>query len=327
MTGLSQKILSGDRNALSKAITLIESSLPEYAEEAEKILEEILPHTGKSIRIGITGVPGVGKSTFIEALGNFLIEQHQKKIGVLAIDPSSSISKGSILGDKTRMEKLSRSENAFIRPSPSGGKLGGVAFKTRESILLCEAAGYDVIFVETVGVGQSEIAVHAMVDFMLLLLLPGAGDELQGMKRGIIEMADLLAINKADGDNVQKAKVAKAAYTQALHLFPSQENGWQPQVLLCSSISGDGVKEIWEKISVFLKTTTGNNFFAKRRKDQRKYWLREKLLFAVYKRFEEDPEVKRRLPELEKMVEEGKMSVTKAVNDLLSRDTGQGAKG
>lgn len=314
---LTSSLISGDRIALAKAITLVESASPKHQKETQKILDEILPHTGNSIRIGITGVPGVGKSTFIEALGNYLIKEKKKKVAVLAVDPTSTISKGSILGDKTRMENLAKSENAFIRPSPSTGTLGGVASQTREAILLFEAAGYNVIFIETVGVGQSETAVHSMVDFMLLLLLPGAGDELQGMKRGIVELADLLAINKADGDNQQKVKLAKVDYRQALHLFPSSENGWKPDVVACSSLTGSGIPEIWKQIESFEQLTKANGFFAKRRKEQRKFWLQELLTALVLKDFYESKTVKKRFSELEKLVEEEKISATNAADKLL----------
>ena len=243
-------ILDGDITILSQAVTLVESSKPEHQEIAQEIIVKCLPFSGNSIRIGITGVPGVGKSTFIEAMGKYITSKG-KKLAVLAIDPSSERTKGSILGDKTRMEDLSIDPNAYIRPSPSAGSLGGVARKTREIIVLCEAAGFNHAFIETVGVGQSETAVHSMVDFMLLLLLPGAGDELQGMKRGIVELADLLAINKADGDNQQKVKLAKADYRQALHLFPASENGWKPDVVACSSLTGSGIPEIWKQVESF----------------------------------------------------------------------------
>lgn len=313
----AQSLLSGNRNALAKAITLVESVSPKHQKEAQQMLDEILPHTGKSIRIGITGVPGVGKSTFIEALGNYLIKENQKKVAVLAVDPTSAISKGSILGDKTRMENLAKSEHAFIRPSPSTGTLGGVAAQTREAILLCESAGYNVIFIETVGVGQSETAVHSMVDFMLLLLLPGAGDELQGMKRGIVELADLLAINKADGDNLQKVKLAKADYKRALHLFPASENGWKPDVVACSALTGSGIPEIWKQVESFEQHTKANGFFTKRRKEQRKFWLRELLTALVLRNFYENKKVQKQFSELEKSVEEEKINVTTAALQLI----------
>jgi len=238
-------ILSGDIALLSQAVTLVESSLPEHQIIAQEVIEKCLPYSGKSIRLGITGVPGAGKSTFIEALGMHLVRSG-RKLAVLAIDPSSERSKGSILGDKTRMEELSVAKNAFIRPSPSAGSLGGVARKTRESIILCEAAGFDTIFVETVGVGQSETSVHSMVDFFLLLQLAGAGDELQGIKRGIMEMADGIAINKCDGSNVDKAKVAKSQYQNALHLFPPHDSGWSPEAITCSSIELNAIDEVWD---------------------------------------------------------------------------------
>jgi len=268
-------ILNGDINILSRAITLIESKLPDDNLIAQEIIEKCLPYSGNSIRIGITGVPGVGKSTFIEALGLQIVNNH--KLAVLAVDPSSDRSGGSILGDKTRMEKLSASRNAFIRPSPSAGSLGGVARKTRETIILCEAAGYDVIFIETVGVGQSETAVHSMVDFFLLLMLAGAGDELQGIKRGIMEMADAIAITKADSSNIQKAEFAKVQYQNALHLFPPQKSGWTPKVLTCSALEGTGISEIWNLIQSYLKLVKTNNYFNENRRRQDMYWFYQTL--------------------------------------------------
>ncbi len=244
---LVHAILAGDITALSRAITLVESKNPDHMEKANQVIKKCLPHANKSIRIGITGVPGVGKSTFIESFGKLLTD-NGKKVAVLAVDPSSGISKGSILGDKTRMEDLVKEKNAFIRPSPSGESLGGVARKTRETIILCEAAGFDTIIIETVGVGQSETAVHSMVDFFLLLKLAGAGDELQGIKRGIIEMADAIAINKADGDNLKRANLAKLEFNRALHLYPDKESEWKPKVMLCSAIKKTGIDEIWSMI-------------------------------------------------------------------------------
>ncbi|XDD52436.1 methylmalonyl Co-A mutase-associated GTPase MeaB [Leptospira sp. WS92.C1] len=267
-------ILSGDRVMLSRAITLVESSLPSHKELAEKIIDACLPHSGNSIRVGITGIPGVGKSTFIESFGMYTISQG-KKLAVLTIDPSSQISGGSILGDKTRMSELSRNDSAFIRPSPSGESLGGVARKTRETIYLCEAAGFDTIFVETVGVGQSETAVHSMVDLFLLLLIAGAGDELQGIKRGIMEMADLFAVTKADGDNKTRAELTRVETQSAIHFFPANESGWIPKVLSCSSLSGAGISEIWKQIEEYEKTLKSNGYFETKRRNQAKYWLEE----------------------------------------------------
>ncbi|WP_061247467.1 methylmalonyl Co-A mutase-associated GTPase MeaB [Leptospira noguchii] len=269
-----QGIFSGDRVILARAITLVESARADHKELAENIINACLPHSGKSIRIGITGIPGVGKSTFIESFGMHVISQG-KKLAVLTIDPSSQISGGSILGDKTRMSELSRNESAFIRPSPSRDSLGGVARKTRETIYLCEAAGFDTIFVETVGVGQSETAVHSMVDLFLLLLIAGAGDELQGIKRGIMEMADLFAITKADGDNTTKAEQTKIETQSAIHFFPKNENGWIPKVLSCSSLSGKGIAEIWNQILEYEKVLKLNGHFEIRRTNQSKYWLEE----------------------------------------------------
>jgi len=260
-------ILAGNRVVLSQAITLIESTAHQDLEVANQIIEQCLPYSGNSIRIGITGVPGVGKSTFIEAFGKYLTSIG-KKLAVLAVDPSSEFSKGSILGDKTRMEELSIDPNAFIRPSPSGLTLGGVARKTRETIILCEAAGFDAIIIETVGVGQSETVVKSMVDFFLLLMLSGAGDELQGIKRGIMEMADALIITKADGDNVAKAIAAKALYQSALHLFPKNENGWEPPVGTCSVFHKESIEKIWKLITDFEKLTKENGFFLKHRAEQ-----------------------------------------------------------
>ncbi len=265
-------ILKGDITYLSRAITLVESTNLKHQEKANDILERCLPYAHNSVRIGITGVPGVGKSTFIEAFGKYLT-QRGKKVAVLAVDPSSSINKGSVLGDKTRMEELVTDPNAFIRPSPSGTSLGGVAQKTKESIILCEAAGFDTIIIETVGVGQSETAVHSMVDFFLLLKLFGAGDELQGIKRGIIEMADAIVINKADGENVKKAKIAKTEFNRALHLYPPKESGWQPKVLIASALQNTGIDKIHDLIQEYISQTKGSGFFDQKRNDQNTHWL------------------------------------------------------
>lgn len=309
-------ILAGDRTVLSKAITLIESSLPKHQVIAQQIIENCLPHSGKSIRIGISGVPGAGKSTFIEALGKYLtLKKH--KLAVLAIDPSSERSKGSILGDKTRMEDLSNDPKAFIRPSPSAGSLGGVARKTRESIILCEAAGFDIIFIETVGVGQSETAVHSMVDFFLLLQIAGAGDELQGIKRGIMEMADGISVNKADGSNKGKAEIAATNYRNALHLFPLSESGWSPKVFTCSSIHKTGLDEIWNMILEYIKFTTKNNYFKIRRNTQARYWMYETINRNLYDNFYENSEIKKMLENIENDVLNDKISSFVAARILL----------
>ncbi len=281
-------ILSGNRSILSKAITLVESSLPSHYEKAQQIIEKCMPWSSKSFRIGITGVPGVGKSTFIEAFGMDLIEKGHK-IAVLAVDPSSSISKGSILGDKTRMEHLSVHPDAFIRPSPSAGSLGGVARKTREIIILCEAAGFDRIMVETVGVGQSETAVHSMVDFFLLLMLAGAGDELQGIKRGIMEMCDGMVINKADGENLNQAKSARVQYLRALHLFPPAPSGWIPKVEICSSVEKTGIDKVYEMILSYEQHVRNNKYFDTNRKTQQKYQMYETINQILSDNFHNNP--------------------------------------
>ena len=271
MKDLTSGILKNELRSLAKAITLVESTLPKHRQEAQDILQKILPQTGKTIRIGITGTPGVGKSTFIEAFGKFLTGQG-KKVAVLAVDPSSPVSGGSILGDKTRMEKLSQDDKAFIRPSPTSGSLGGVANRTRESMLLCEAAGYDIVLIETVGVGQSEYEVASMVDFFLVLMLPNAGDELQGIKKGILEIADAIIINKDDGDHSVAAQRTKQEYANALHIL-GQRSFWLPQVLTCSSINNTGITDIWDMITDFIKQSKDGNFFESKRKDQNINWL------------------------------------------------------
>lgn len=313
---LVQGILSGDRTLLSRAITLVESSKAEHQEQAQEIIEACLPHAGKSVRIGITGVPGVGKSTFIEAYGNLVIEKgHQ--LAVLAIDPSSARTKGSILGDKTRMETLSSNPKAYIRPSPSSGSLGGVARKTRESIILFEAAGYDYILIETVGVGQSETTVHSMVDFFLLLMLAGAGDELQGIKRGIMEMADSLIINKADGDNIANSTRAKAEYKSALHLFPPTESGWIPEVITASALTGDGVENAWEIIDRYVRHTRTNGYFDEKRVRQALFWLRESIEQDLAQDFYAHNEVRSLLPDLKQQILSGKLHTYSAAKQLL----------
>ena len=311
-------ILAGNRIILSKAITLIESNLQSHNKLAQKVIEKCLPYTGKSVRIGITGVPGVGKSTFIEALGKKLVK-NGKKLAVLAIDPSSEKSGGSILGDKTRMNELSNEKNAFIRPSPSSGSLGGVANKTRETMLLCEAAGFDVIFIETVGVGQSEVAVHSMVDFFLLLMLAGAGDELQGIKRGIMEMADALAINKADGNNLDKAKIAATEYKSALHLFPTPESKWPVKTQICSATENTGIDEIWNNIEAYIKSGTKSGFFDEKRKKQLKNWLHQQLKSGLIDNFYQNPEIKLVIEQMEEKVESGKINSHIAAHELLNK--------
>ncbi len=286
-----KEIRLGNITYLSQAITLVESSNTEKHEKAMQILEACVGFANKSIRIGITGVPGVGKSTFIESFGK-LLTGLGKKVAVLAIDPSSSINNGSILGDKTRMELLVKDNLAYIRPTPSGTTLGGVARSTRESILLCEAAGFDVIIIETVGVGQSETSVHNMVDFFLLLKLAGAGDELQGIKRGIIEMADAIVINKADGENTRCADVAKTEFNRALHLFPVKESQWSPQVLTCSALQQTGIEEIWELIKLYINLTQANGYFEANRKQQNKYWLEATIKQELLRNFESLPNIK-----------------------------------
>ncbi|PQJ78671.1 methylmalonyl Co-A mutase-associated GTPase MeaB [Polaribacter porphyrae] len=290
------KIIAGNITFLSKAITLVESTNSKHQEKANKILEACLPFANKSIRIGITGVPGVGKSTFIEAFGKHLTAQG-KKVAVLAVDPSSSVNKGSILGDKTRMEQLVTDKNAFIRPSPSGTSLGGVAQKTRESIILCEAAGFDTILIETVGVGQSETLVHSMVDFFLLLKLAGAGDELQGIKRGIIEMADAIVINKADGENEKNAKIAKVEFNRALHLYPLKESNWQPKVLTASALHHFNIDKIDAMINRYFNLTKENNYFNQKRNEQNKFWLLSTIEQQLKDNFYQNPKIKIALQE------------------------------
>ena len=309
-------ILTGNITALSRAITLVESTNPEHTAKANEVIKGCLPHANQSIRIGITGVPGVGKSTFIETFGSYLT-QLGKKVAVLAVDPSSSISHGSILGDKTRMEELVKDENAFIRPSASGDTLGGVARKTRESIILCEAAGFDTIVIETVGVGQSETAVHSMVDFFLLLKISGAGDELQGIKRGIMEMADAIVINKADGDNIKKANQAKLEFNRALHLFPPKKSNWQPKVTTCSAITKEGISEIWNTIADYTETTSSTGFFQERRKEQNQFWMMETIDEHLKSNFYNHPEIIGQLIQIKKAVQNDEISPFAAAQFLL----------
>jgi LAO/AO transport system kinase len=309
-------ILKRDRSILSRAITLIESKKSESREQAQEIIEACLPYSGKSFRIGITGVPGVGKSTLIESFGIKIIDNGHR-LAVLAIDPSSEKSRGSILGDKTRMEKLSTNENAFIRPSPASDALGGVERKTRESIILCEAAGYDYILVETVGVGQSEIAVHSMVDFFLLMLLPGAGDELQGIKRGIVEMADMIVINKAEGNKLNAAKRAKIEYQNALHLYPPNENNWNVLVELCSALNGEGIDTIIKILRNFRQTMIASNNFEKNRQHQNQYWLLESLNESLQRDFQSHPQIAKLIQSYKTKVASGILSPFKASEELI----------
>jgi LAO/AO transport system kinase len=302
---------------LSRAITLVESGLITDQALAREVLQEVLPYTGKSVRIGITGVPGVGKSSFIEVFGKYITAQG-KKLAVLAVDPSSQRTRGSIMGDKTRMETLANDPMAYIRPSPAGDSLGGVTRSTRQALLLCEAAGHEVIMVETVGVGQSETAVHSMVDFFLLLALAGAGDELQGIKRGIMEMADAIAITKADGQNKQAAHAARATYQNALHLFPRSEKNWTPPVLTCSAVAGEGIVPVWETIITYLHQMQTNGFFSKNRQKQNLHWMYETVKQSLEEKFYSNPEVKARLPLIEQEVIEGKLPAITAAMQLLA---------
>lgn len=309
-------ILAGNITILSQAVTLVESNLLEHQEIAQQIIERCLPYSGKSIRIGITGVPGAGKSTSIDTFGMHLCKQG-RKLAVLAIDPSSERSGGSILGDKTRMEQLSHEPNAFIRPSPSAGSLGGVARKTRETIILCEAAGFDTVFVETVGVGQSETAVHSMVDFFLLIQLSGTGDELQGIKRGIMEMADAIVINKADGDNVPKANLAASHFRNALQLFPPTDSGWKPPVLTYSGFYGLGIKEIWDMIDEYRHFAQDSGYFYEKRQKQAKWWMYESINEALKNSFYNNPTVKGEIPLTEKQILSDQLSSFVGAQKLL----------
>lgn len=310
-------IVGGDVAILGQAITLVESNNPAHEGQAQQIVECCLAHAGGSIRIGITGVPGAGKSTFIEAVGGMVADRGHR-LAVLAIDPSSERSGGSILGDKTRMESISTDPRIFIRPSPSAGSLGGVARKTRETIVLCEAAGYDVIFVETVGVGQSETSVHSMVDLFLLLQIAGAGDELQGIKRGIMEMADAVVITKAEGENVTRAELAKRQFENALMLFPTAASGWRPRVYTCSAYAGTGLDEVWTGVEEFLGFTRGNGFFSENRRWQNQYWLRESIEDSLRGGFYHDPRIEELLPELRSRVVSDEMSPFAAARELLA---------
>ncbi|MDR2890164.1 MAG: methylmalonyl Co-A mutase-associated GTPase MeaB [Alistipes sp.] len=311
-------ILARDIAVLSQAITLVESNNPEHYAQAQQIIEACLPHAGRSVRIGITGVPGAGKSTFIEAIGSRVADGGHR-LAVLAIDPSSERSGGSILGDKTRMESISTDPRIFIRPSPSAGSLGGVARKTRETVVLCEAAGYDVIFIETVGVGQSETAVHSMVDMFMLLQISGAGDELQGIKRGIMEMADAVVITKAEGENLVKAQLAARQFENALMLFPTPESGWRPRVFTSSAYAGTGLDEVWAGVEEFLSFVRAGGFFVANRSRQNQYWMRETIDETLRQNFYRNPEIEALLPEFRRRVLEDRMSSFVAAHELLER--------
>jgi len=310
-------VLAKNRRIVAKTITLIESSLPSHQEMAKAIVDALLPHAGKAVRIGITGVPGVGKSTYIESFGLQLVKQGHR-VAVLAIDPSSSKSGGSIMGDKTRMEKLSLEQQAFIRPSPTGGTLGGVARRTRETIVVCEAAGFDVIIVETVGVGQSETTVASMVDFFLVLMLAGAGDELQGIKKGVLELADAIAINKADGDNIQNAQKAKIEYEKALNLLTPSSKNWSPPVLTCSAVTMDGIEDIWQTILNHKKKLEISGELREKRRGQALDWLWALVEEGLKDRFYRNPNVEKSLPQIIKAVEKGKTAPTIAADTLLN---------
>jgi GTPase len=311
-----QGVQNHDRTILAQAITLIESNSEKHFEMGQEVLRQLLPYTGKSLRIGITGVPGAGKSSFIETLGCMLMNEDYQ-LAVLAVDPSSSLSKGSVLGDKTRMEMLSRNQNCFIRPSPSSGKLGGVTRKTRETTLICEAAGFDVIFIETVGVGQNEITVRSMVDFFLLLKIAGAGDELQGIKKGVIELADAILINKADGDNLKRAEIAQRDFANALHYLKSPTKGWTPETHTCSAVTGNGIYSVWEMIKRFEAIVRESKIFELRRNQQNLGWVHDLVSERLLNEFYANPKIKAMLPQLEKDVIKGKIPPTQAAWQIL----------
>ncbi|RRN67219.1 methylmalonyl Co-A mutase-associated GTPase MeaB [Peribacillus simplex] len=312
-----QGVMNGNRAIIAQAITIVESNLPKHMEMAQKVLKELIPYTGKSVRIGFTGVPGAGKSTLIESFGMMLCEQNHR-VAVLAVDPSSSVSKGSILGDKTRMEHLSRHPHAYVRPSPSSGTLGGVTRKSRETLLICEAAGYDVIIVETVGVGQSEVTVQSMVDFFLVIMLTGAGDELQGMKKGVMEFADAIFINKADGENKQAAMNAKVEYNRLLHFIQPITEGWETKAFTVSALTGEGVAHIWKVIQKYKQVTSMNGFFGKRRKEQMIDWVHSMIEDQLKARFYGNPSMKKNITKMEGLLLNGHTSPTLAVQQLFN---------
>lgn len=320
-----QGILNHNKTILARAITLIESNSQKHLETAQEVIRQILPQSGKAIRVGISGVPGAGKSTFIEKFGHYLLSLGHK-VAVLAIDPSSSVTKGSILGDKTRMETLSREEDCFIRPSPTGGSLGGVTRKTKESILLCEAFGFDVILVETVGVGQNEVTVRDMVDFFLLLQIAGAGDELQGIKKGVIEISDAIVVNKADGDNIHKAKLAKGEYSTALHYLTPSTPGWNSRAFTCSALTGQGLPEVWSIIKRFEEITKENGFFEERRNNQIISWVNSMIREYLINSFYHNHNIKEVMPELQHNLLSGKITPTNAVDYLLKLYNNQRTK-
>jgi LAO/AO transport system kinase len=316
MARLAAGIRAGERAVLARAITLIESKRPDHQHQARRLVQDLLPETGKAARVGITGAPGVGKSITIDALGTYLT-QRGHEVAVLAVDPSSARTGGSILGDKTRMARLSADPNAFIRPSPAAGTLGGVAAKTRETMLLCEAAGFDVILVETVGIGQSETAVADMTDFFLALMLPGAGDELQGIKKGLVELADMIAVNKADGDNVKRATAAAAEYRSALHILTPRVAEWQPPVVTYSALTGHGVADIWDNVVAHRDKLTATGAFAARRREQQVKWMWAMFDERLRSRLSSDPKLKAKLPQIERAVAEGRLSPALAVDEIV----------
>ncbi len=317
IASLARRIRDGDRATLARAITLIESKRADHRKSAQRLVQDLLPHTGKAIRVGITGAPGVGKSTTIDTLGTHLMAKGHK-VAVLAVDPSSTRTGGSILGDKTRMAKLAVDPNAFVRPSPSSGTLGGVAAKTRETMLLCEAAGYDVILVETVGIGQSETAVADMSDFFLALMLPGAGDELQGIKKGVVELADMIAVNKADGDNLKRARAAASEYRAALHILTPRSSSWTPPVVTYSALTGDGVVDLWAQVLLHRERLGGTGELAELRRQQQVKWLWSMLEDRVFSRLRTDAGLRAKLPQIEAAVAGGTLSPTLAVEQIAA---------